>query len=261
MALVSLQRGQAHSGVNYWNDVWLNDNEIVTQVNGNLDNSNIAAAASIAHSKLANTDAGKLLIANASGVITGTAMSGDVTISSTGVTTIGNDKVTADQLKDSADTDGDRAVTTNHVRDNAVTKPKVADDAIGSAELDLYTASVADTNGGYWSSSFGQNISGLSIASVPAGVYLASVYIRAGTESGGLSSTSIAESAFNVGGTNVSASPSADTGKFGEGSSVNQGISFTRIITVSASTTVYVTQSGAGGSYNYGEMTLFGVKS
>ncbi len=260
MAHVTLPRTN-QTGVNDWEDVEANDRELRDEINGGLDNSNLSASAAIAHSKLASGTAGQLLVANASGVITSTTVSGDVTISNTGVTTIGDDKVTNTQLKDSASVDADRAVTTNHIRNDAVTGPKVADDAINSAKLDLYTASVADTNGGFWFSSYGQNISGLSIASVPAGVYLASVYIRAGTDSGGSTSTSIAESAFNVGGTDVSASPSANTGKFGEASSANQGISFTRIITVSASTTVYVTQTGAGGSYNYGELTLFGIRS
>lgn len=124
MAHVTLPRTN-QTGVNDWEDVEANDRELRDEINGGLDNSNLSASAAIAHSKLASGTAGQLLIANASGVITSTTVSGDVTISNTGVTTIGNDKVTADQLKDSVSTDGDRAVTSNHIRDGAVTNAKI----------------------------------------------------------------------------------------------------------------------------------------
>lgn len=53
-------------------------------------NGDISASAAIAHSKLANTTAGFVLLGNGSGVVTATALSGDVTVSPTGTTTISN---------------------------------------------------------------------------------------------------------------------------------------------------------------------------
>jgi len=124
MAHVTLPRTN-QTGVNDWEDVEANDRELRDEINGGLDNSNLSASAAIAHSKLASGTAGQLLVANASGVITSTTVSGDVTISNTGVTAIGSDKVTATQLKDSVSVDADRAVTTDHIRDGAVTNAKI----------------------------------------------------------------------------------------------------------------------------------------
>lgn len=118
------------------------------EINGNLDNANIKSAANIDGSKLAsasvngsklvdnsvspakisNGTAGQLLVANSSGVITSTTVTGDVTISNTGVTAIGADKVTDTQLRDDVSTDANRAVTTNHIRDDAVDANKLRDD-------------------------------------------------------------------------------------------------------------------------------------
>ena len=49
---------------------------------------------------------------------------------------IKDDAVTADKLKDSASTDSDRAVTTNHIRDNAVNADKLNDTGVTA---DSYT--------------------------------------------------------------------------------------------------------------------------
>jgi hypothetical protein len=57
-------------------------------VRGDIANANISASAAIAHSKLANITAGQVLLGNASNVPTATALTGDVTVSSTGVATI-----------------------------------------------------------------------------------------------------------------------------------------------------------------------------
>jgi len=57
-------------------------------VRGGLINSDIDAAAAIAHTKLANITAGRVLLGNASNVPTATALTGDVTVSNTGVTTL-----------------------------------------------------------------------------------------------------------------------------------------------------------------------------
>lgn len=83
----------------------------------------------IAPSQIVKQTAGKLLIANASGVITGTAMSGDVTISSAGVTEIGAAKVGTTEL-------ADKGVTTAKMNDEAVTLGKLAE-AVAQALIPL----------------------------------------------------------------------------------------------------------------------------
>ena len=99
MTLVSLPlSSRANTDPNLFSDVYNNDNAIVTVVNGQLQNENLASNAAIAHSKLANGTAGYILQANASGVITATAVTGDVTITNAGVTAIGNTKVTGAML-------------------------------------------------------------------------------------------------------------------------------------------------------------------
>jgi hypothetical protein len=57
-------------------------------VRGGLVNADIDAAAAIAHTKLANITAGRVLLGNASNVPTATELTGDVTVSNTGVTTL-----------------------------------------------------------------------------------------------------------------------------------------------------------------------------
>ncbi len=88
------------TGVNEWSDVEGNDVALRNVINGQLQNDNLASNAAIAHSKLANATAGQLLIANASGVITATTMSGDATLSSSGALTIANQAVTNAKIAD-----------------------------------------------------------------------------------------------------------------------------------------------------------------
>jgi hypothetical protein len=57
-------------------------------VRGGLVNADIDAAAAIAHTKLANITAGRVLLGNASNVPTATELTGDVTVSNAGVTTL-----------------------------------------------------------------------------------------------------------------------------------------------------------------------------
>jgi len=61
----------------------------------------ISASAAITHSKLASITAGSVLMGNATNVPTATALTGDVTISSSGVTAIGASKVTNAMLVNS----------------------------------------------------------------------------------------------------------------------------------------------------------------
>lgn len=67
-------------------------------VNDSIVNEDIKSDAAIAHSKLANITAGQVLLGNASNVPTATALSGDVTVDSSGVTAIGGRKVTSSML-------------------------------------------------------------------------------------------------------------------------------------------------------------------
>jgi hypothetical protein len=55
---------------------------------GAITNAKVNASAAIAHTKLANITAGQVLLGNASNVPTATALSGDVTVNSSGVTAI-----------------------------------------------------------------------------------------------------------------------------------------------------------------------------
>ena len=57
---------------------------------GTIVNADINALAAVAHTKLANITAGSVLIGDASNVPTATALSGDVTVNSSGVTAISN---------------------------------------------------------------------------------------------------------------------------------------------------------------------------
>lgn len=137
------------------------------EINGNLDNDNIKAAANIAGSKLAtnsvapsklsNATSGQLLIANASGVITATTVSGDVTINNAGTTTISasavgtteiaDDSITHIKMADNSvgnDEMRDAAVNTTELVDNAVTTAKVTNDAITADKLKDSASTDAD---------------------------------------------------------------------------------------------------------------------
>jgi sporulation protein YlmC with PRC-barrel domain len=57
---------------------------------GTIDNADISASAAIAYSKLAALTAGNVVLGNGSNVATSTAVTGDVTINSSGVTAIGS---------------------------------------------------------------------------------------------------------------------------------------------------------------------------
>jgi hypothetical protein len=110
--------------------------DIVDEVNGLLDNNNIAAAANINGTKLLNASipTGKL----EDDAVTADKLRDDATTDDNrAVTTnhIRNDAVTADKLRDSAVTDLDRAVTTNHLRDISVTTDKLANAAVTTAKL------------------------------------------------------------------------------------------------------------------------------
>lgn len=247
MTQISLPRGSSETGTNEWNDVYSNDNAITTVVNGQLSNDNLDANAAIAHSKLANGTSGQLLVANSSGVITSTTVTGDVTISSTGVTAIGSDKVTATQLKDSASVDADRAVTTDHIRD----------DAVKSAKVDLLT----DTSGPSTVTCSLGTPGTLSLSSIPAGVYQ--------VVAGAAKFSTVAAYSFwlsNTGTMTIAGGPtSANKSESAAVSAGNApGLSFSAIVTVTATgnLTLNIEPSiGTSVSAYDSFITLFGVKS
>lgn len=69
---------------------------------GTIVNADVSNSAAIAHSKLANITAGSILMGNASNVPTATAVSGDVTITSGGVTAIGSGVIVNADINNSA---------------------------------------------------------------------------------------------------------------------------------------------------------------
>jgi hypothetical protein len=177
---------KTNTDANDFQDVYDNDDRIVQEINGSLSNANISSTAQIAHSKLADAGtAGQLLVANASGVITATTVSGDATVGGTGALTIANDAVTQakiadnavglDQMANSAVGTAelvDDAVTNAKLADDAVQKAQVADDAVGSAELDLFTGSIYSPSGGTSLIASGRGASLGAFTSVPPGTYL-----------------------------------------------------------------------------------------
>lgn len=71
-------------------DVTIDSSGVTAIGSGVIVNADINASAAIAYSKLASLTAGNILLGNASNVPTSTAVTGDVTISSSGVTAIGS---------------------------------------------------------------------------------------------------------------------------------------------------------------------------
>ncbi|NDF99102.1 MAG: hypothetical protein EB101_09300, partial [Chitinophagia bacterium] len=69
---------------------------------GTIVDADVNASASIAHSKLAAITAGRVLLGNASNVPTATALTGDITVDSSGSTSISNNAVTNTDLRDSS---------------------------------------------------------------------------------------------------------------------------------------------------------------
>ena len=80
----------------------------------------------------------------ASGNVTRAALNAGATptvsvIGAVGSTEIAEDAVTATELQDDSSTDGNRAVTTNHVRDLAITEAKLANDAVALTKIKTFS--------------------------------------------------------------------------------------------------------------------------
>jgi len=105
-------------------------------------NASAVSTGSLAYARLANTTAGRILMANASGSIEALAMSGDVTIGSTGVTAIGSGKVTSDMIADGTIVNGDISGSA------AIAVSKLASSTISGITLGNNLNAVTFNNGG-----------------------------------------------------------------------------------------------------------------
>jgi len=114
MALVSLPNNLVDGTTAYGSQVKANDDAIVAQVNGGLEDVNIKPAAAISGSKISN--------------VAGNRIPTD---------RIENDAIDATKLADHASVDAQRAVTTDHVRDGAVIAAKIGAAAVIQSKVKL----------------------------------------------------------------------------------------------------------------------------
>jgi hypothetical protein len=114
MGNITLPNALTDGTTAFGSQVRANDDAIVAQVNGNIEDVNIKASAAINGSKLSN--------------VAGSRIPTD---------RIEDDAVTADKLRDDATVDANRAVTTNHLRDGAVTAAKIASLAVILSKVKL----------------------------------------------------------------------------------------------------------------------------
>jgi hypothetical protein len=91
-------------------------------------NADIALDAEIDFSKMAPILSGNILVGNDDDVLTAMPMTGDTTISDTGLVTIANNAITTAKIVDNA-------VTVNELADNAVTTNKIVDANVTAAKL------------------------------------------------------------------------------------------------------------------------------
>jgi len=83
-------------------DVTVNSSGVTAIGSGVVVNADISASAAIDYSKLASLTAGSVVLGNPSNVATVTALSGDVTVNSSGVTAIGSGVIINDDINASA---------------------------------------------------------------------------------------------------------------------------------------------------------------
>jgi hypothetical protein len=132
-------------------DVTVSSSGVTAISSGVIVNADISTSAAVAHNKLANITAGQVLMGNASNVPTATAITGDVTVSSSGVTAIASGVIVNADISGSAAIEKTKisgiaitaadtgTVTSTILANDSVTQAKIADRAIGSAELDNLT--------------------------------------------------------------------------------------------------------------------------
>ena len=124
--MATLQKGTTFAGNDEVTAEKLNDLVDEATISG-IVNADIAAGAAIAHTKLASITAGRVLMGNSSNVPTATVVSGDVTISNSGVTAIAAG-----------------AIATAEIADDAVTSAKIADGTIDNSNVNA-SAAIAGT--------------------------------------------------------------------------------------------------------------------
>ncbi|MBX2964482.1 MAG: hypothetical protein KF687_18380 [Cyclobacteriaceae bacterium] len=128
-------------------------------LDGTITNADVSNTAALAVSKLAPGANGQVLTTTAGVPVWSAASSGTVTniatgtglaggpITTTGTISIAPNGVTATELRSDATTDANRAVTTNHLRDNAITTAKINNGAVTAVKL----ANTTVTAGSYGS--------------------------------------------------------------------------------------------------------------
>lgn len=82
-------------------DITLTASGVSAIAAGVIVNADINTSAAIDHSKLANITAGSVLLGNATNIPTATAITGDITLTSGGVTTIANNAITTAKINNS----------------------------------------------------------------------------------------------------------------------------------------------------------------
>jgi hypothetical protein len=102
--------------------------EIKAILSAGLHDNNFASDAQLSYSRLADGTPGAFLLANASGDIVGQAFSGDITVTSGGVATIGADKITQTKM-------ADNSIGAAEIIADAVGTSEIAADAVGSSEI------------------------------------------------------------------------------------------------------------------------------
>jgi sporulation protein YlmC with PRC-barrel domain len=130
-----------YSNTNVWQEIGaqLDDGEVTSAkiADGTIVNADINASAAVALTKLAAGTVGTVVLHNASGVPTATALSGDVTVNSSGVTAIGSGVIMDADINASAAIDKTKisgtAVTLADT--GTITSTMIANDSIIDADI------------------------------------------------------------------------------------------------------------------------------
>jgi len=182
-------------------DVTINSSGVTSIASGVIVNADISASAAISYSKLASLTAGSIIVGNASNVATATAVSGDVTINSSGVTAISSNVIVDSDINTAAAIAGTK-ISPNFGSQDIITTGTVqgvlkAGTAISTVSVSTATFSSIPS----WVKRINIIFSGVSCTGADA------IGIRVGT-SGGIVSTGYSGSLlrlFDASGINVNA--------------------------------------------------------
>ncbi len=137
-------------------------------VDGTIVNADLNASAAIALSKLASGSAAQVIVHNGSGVPTATTVTGDVTISSSGVTAISSDTIVNADINSSAAIAYSKLNLTTSIKnsdiatDAEIALTKVADVTISQKTTTPYVIALGDKN-----SLIEMNLAGANVVNVP----------------------------------------------------------------------------------------------